>query len=93
MSPSQIVLTKYGLGYVSKKGFVSGLSIPKEVSDGMEDGPGRVYTRHGVLCEEHESKSINNRELRNLVEVVEEDVEAGRMEGTELLFLTDSSVV
>ena len=32
-------------------------------------------------------------ELRNLVEVVEEEVEAGRMEGVELLFLTKKSVV
>ena len=32
-------------------------------------------------------------ELRNLVEVVEEEVEAGRMEGVELLFLTKNSVV
>ena len=45
-----------------------------------------------VWCEEPQRKFSNNRELRNLVEVVEEEVEAGRMEGVELLFLTDNSV-
>ena len=45
-----------------------------------------------VWCEEPQRKFSNNRELRNLVEVVEEEVEAGRMEGVELLFLPDNSV-
>ena len=67
--------------------------MTKEGSDGVEDRPGRVHTRHGVWCEEHHSKSSNNRELRNLMEVVDEEVEDGRMEGVELFFLTDNSVV
>ena len=45
----------------------------------MEYGPGRAYARHGVWCEEHQRKSINNRELMNMVDLVEEEVEAGRM--------------
>ena len=45
--------------------------MPKEGSDDMEYGPGRVHARHGVWCEEHQSKSSNNRELRNMVEVAE----------------------
>ena len=36
----------------------------------MEDVPRRVHARHGVWCEEHQSKYINNMELVNLVEVV-----------------------
>ena len=58
----------------------------------MEDVPGRVNDRHKVWCEVHHSKSSNNRQLRNIVEVVKEEVEAGRMEGVETLFLTDDSV-
>ena len=58
----------------------------------LADGPVRVHARHGVWCEEHQSKSSKNRELRNLVEVVEEDVEDGRMEGVDLFFLTNNSV-
>ena len=63
-------MDRYGLGGAFKRGFGSELSMPKEGSYGKEDGPGRVHTRHGVWCEEHHSKSSNNRELRNLVEVV-----------------------
>ena len=51
MHPTQISLDRYGLGDVSKGGFGSGLSMPKEGGDGMEDGPGRVHARHGVWCE------------------------------------------
>ena len=90
--PTQIELDQYGLGDSSKGGFGSGLSMPKEGGDGTEDGTGRVHDRHGVWCEEHQCKSSNNRELRNLVEVVEEEVKAGRMEGVELFFMTKNSV-
>ena len=91
--PTQIALARYGLGDTSKGVFGSGLSMPKEGSDGMEDGTERVHARHEVWCEEHQSKSINNRELLNLVEVAEEELEAGRMDEVELLFLTDNSAV
>ena len=66
--------------------------MPKEVINGMEDSPVRVHARHGFWCEEHQSNSSKNRELRSMVKVVEEEVEAGRMEGVELLFMTDQSV-
>ena len=65
--PTQIALARYGLGYAYKGGVGSGLYMPNEGSDGMEDGPGRVNARHGVWCEEHHIKSSNDRELRNLV--------------------------
>ena len=51
-----------------------------------------MHARHGVWCEEHQIKLSNNREIRNLVEAAEEEVEAGRMEGVVLLFLTKNSV-
>ena len=54
----------------------------------MEDGPGRLHARHGVWCEEHHCKSSNNRDMRNMVELVQEELEASRMEGVELIFLT-----
>ena len=79
MRPTQIYLDRYGLGDASKEGFGSGLSMPKEGGDATEDGPRRVHARNGVWCEEHQSKSSNNREPKNLVEVVEEYVEDGRM--------------
>ena len=46
-----------------------------------------MHAVYGVWCEERQSKSSNNRELINLMEV-----EACRMEGMELFFLTDNSV-
>ena len=58
----------------------------------MEYGPRRVHARHGVWCEEHKNKTSNNRKLRNMVEAVEEDAEAGRMEGVELFFITKNSM-
>ena len=72
--------------------FRIGASISKEDSDGKEDGLGRLHDIHGVLCEEHQSKSLNKRELRNLVDVVDEELEAGMMGGLELFFLTNNYV-
>ena len=63
--------------------------MSKERSDDMEDGHVRVHDRHWIWCEEHHIKSSNNRKLINLVEVEEEEVEASRMEGLELLFITE----
>ena len=83
--PTQILLACYGLEDTYKRGFGSGLSVTKEVGDGMEDGPGRVQARHGFSCEENQSKSSNNRELMTLLEVVEEEADTGRTEGVEKL--------
>ena len=52
-----------------------------------------MHARYGVWCEEHQSKSKNNRELINCMNAVEELVDTGRMEGVELFFLTDNHVV
>ena len=85
-------MARYGLGDTYKGGFGNGISIPKEGNDGKEYCPRRVHARHGFCCEEHQSKYNNNRELINLVEVVEEEVDSGRMEGVELFFITNNSV-
>ena len=50
-----------------------------------------MHARHKVWCEEHNQKYSNHGDLRNLVEVVEEEVEAGRVEGLDIFFLTDKS--
>ena len=68
--PTQILMYPYGLEYDSKGGLGIGLSMPREGSDGMEDGPVRVHDRRGVWCEGNQSKSSNNRELINLVELL-----------------------
>ena len=78
MRPTQIAMDRYVLGDAITGGVVSGPFVPKEGSYGREDGPGRVHARNGVWCEEHQSKYSNNRKLRNLVEVVEEEVEDGK---------------
>ena len=49
--PNQIALDRYLLEDAYKRGFGNGLSMPKEGSDGVEDLPGMVHTRHGVWCE------------------------------------------
>ena len=51
-----------------------------------------MHARHKVWCEEHNQKYSNHGDLRNLVEVVEEEVEAGRVEGLDIFFLTDKYV-
>ena len=61
MRLKQIIMAHYGLGYVSKRGFRSELSMTKLGSYGMEDGPGKVHNRHGVWCDGHQSKFSNNR--------------------------------
>ena len=49
--PTTISLDWYVLGDSSKGGFGSVLSMPKEGSDGMEYGSGRVHAIHGICCE------------------------------------------
>ena len=45
-----------------------------------------------VWCEENQHKFSNNQELRNMVQVVNQDMESRRVDGVELFFLTDHSV-
>ena len=71
LCPTQIYPAFYVLEDISKGWFGSGSTIPKEVSYDMEYGPGKVHARHGVWCEEHQSKSSNKREMINTVEVIE----------------------
>ena len=58
----------------------------------MKYVPGRLHAKHEVWCEKHQIKSSNNREVINLVEAAEEEVEAGRINGVKLFFLTNNYV-
>ena len=51
MHPTQISLARYVLVGAYKGGLGSGFTVPREVTDGMEDRPGRVHTRHEVWSE------------------------------------------
>ena len=79
LRPNQIALAQYGLVDASIGGVLSVLSMPMEGSNDMEYRPGNVHDRHGFWFEEHQSKSRNNRELINMVELVEEEGESGMM--------------
>ena len=48
MHPTQISMVRYGLIDASTGFFGSELFIPREVIDGMEDGPGWMNTRYDV---------------------------------------------
>ena len=77
----KVVLTAYyGFGDASSGGF--GASI--------ERGAG-IHGRFGLWGRDAEDKSSNYRELRNLVETVEEEAELGHLKNCELWLFTDNS--
>ena len=72
----------YGFGDASGGGFGSS----------WEDGIGGIKVRFGVWNDEdNKGRSSNYRELRNLVESVEEMGKNGELEGAEVYFFTDNS--
>lgn len=52
---------------------------------------GGISARYGLWGRDTENASSNYRELRNLVEAVEEEAKGGELEDTELWFFTDNS--
>lgn len=78
--PSQLVAVKYGFGDASGSGF--GTSVTHD---------GGVSFRVGVWGHDADGESSNYRELRNLVESVEAEAEAGHLLNTELFLFTDNS--
>ena len=72
---------RYVLGDAYKGGLGSVLSIPRGGGDGDPEGIRGVHAMYEVWCEVHQHKSSNNRELINLVEMVEEEVDARSMYG------------
>lgn len=91
---STIVVIRFGFGDAAKAGFGGGLG-------GVEPGKGFVWSgrtkkgawiRFGVWGADMDDKSSNNREFKNLVELIEEEASAGRLNGAEALLFTDNMV-
>ena len=70
----------YGFGDASSGGFGSSVGLPHGVQG-----------RFGIWGKDEEDKSSNYRELKNLVETVEEEVSVGRLDKAELWLFTDNS--
>jgi hypothetical protein len=75
-----LVMAVYGFGDASSGGFGSSI--------GLTEG---VRGRYGVWGKDLEDKSSNYRELRNLVEAVENEALSGRLRHAELWLFTDNS--
>ncbi len=74
------VTAYYGFGDASGAGF--GASVER---------PGGLHGRVGIWGRDAEGESSNYRELRNLVETVEEEAAQGHLEDGELWLFTDNS--
>jgi len=70
----------YGFGDASSGGF--GATIQR---------PGGLYGRYGLWGKDEEAQSSNYRELRNLVDTVEEEAVEGHLKESELWLFTDNS--
>lgn len=79
--PKKSVSVRFGFGDAAGEGFGSTV----EGSDG-------INVRFGTWGMDNEGMSSNFRELRNIVESLEDLWEAGELAGTELFFFTDNSV-
>jgi len=79
---SKVILSAcYGFGDASGSGFGSAVQ-----------GPGGLWYRHGIWGTDVNKDSSNYRELRNLVETIEEGVASGSLDGAELFLFTDNTV-
>ncbi len=76
----ELVTVIYGFGDASSGGFGSSVGLPQG-----------VHGRCGIWGSDAEDQSSNHRELRNLVETVEEEALAGRLKQSELWLFTDNS--
>jgi hypothetical protein len=78
---SKCTLTAYyGFGDASSGGF--GATVQR---------PGGLYGRYGLWGKDDEAQSSNYRELRNLVDTVEEEAVEGHLKESELWLFTDNS--
>ncbi len=78
---SRCMLTAfYGFGDASSAGFGSTMMRPRG-----------IHGRFGLWGKDKEDKSSNYRELRNLVETVEEEAREGYLKDSELWLFTDNS--
>jgi len=79
---SEVQFIVYGFADASKSGFGSSI----EYTDG-------VYYRIGTWSQDDDSNSSNFREFANIVETIEEEVQAGKLKNTTLILATDNSTV
>jgi hypothetical protein len=77
---SMVRLVRYGFGDASRAGFGSTFSAP-----------GAILYRHGIWGDDDSGRSLNWRELTNLVEMLELEAMEGRLHGCEIFVFTDNS--
>jgi hypothetical protein len=70
----------YGFGDASAVGFILDMEVK-----------GRLFYRHGHWCDATAEASSNYRELKNLVDGLEELVRSGRVKDAEVFLFTDNS--
>jgi hypothetical protein len=70
----------YGFGDASQTGFCTNFEVD-----------GEIRYRYGHWCDETSEESSNYRELKNLVDGLEQQVKAGRIVGAEVFLFTDNS--
>jgi hypothetical protein len=70
----------YGFGDASKTGFCTNFEID-----------GEIKYRYGHWCDETSEESSNYRELKNLVDGLEQQIKTGRIDGAEVFLFTDNS--
>jgi hypothetical protein len=78
--PSKRIDVRYGFGDASGSGFGGSIALPSGIS-----------YRVGVWGKDAEDSSSNYRELRNLVETLEAEAEAGNLNNCEMFMMTDNS--
>ena len=91
--PKQMLHVYYGFGDASGKGRGStfqGFHTPSS-SSGASGPSSDIRFRVGVWGADAEGESSNYRELRNLVEDTEAEVETGKLMETEMFLFTDNS--
>ena len=75
-----VVEVFYGFGDASKTGFCTNFQIDEE-----------IQYRYGHWCDATSEESSNYRELKNLVDGLEQQVKSGRIVGAEVFLFTDNS--
>ena len=76
-----VYVARYGFGDASGGGFGSSIALSKG-----------LRVRHGIWGRDSNKLSSNYKELSNLVEAVEAEVETGSLRGSELFLFTDNAV-
>jgi hypothetical protein len=89
---SSVCLTVfYGFGDASGVGHADNYQGFRKVAPGWIKPDERIHFRYGHWCHEVSEASSNYRELLNLVESLEAQVEDGRIRGAEVFLFTDNS--